>query len=81
MSGIAELRWLVKRELASERTGVVQWDFDLAKKVVVSKRLQYRVSGMIEWQDVPICFEDEDRVIESDLSQFDNVSVLGACHF
>ena len=55
--------------------------FEHYNKVVESKRLQYRVSGMIEWQDVPICFEDEDRVIESDLSQFDNVSVLGACHF
>jgi len=80
MSGIAELRWLVKREFRGHvHPGSPKWD--RTQKVVVSKRLQYRVSGMIEWQDVPICFEDEDRVIESDLSQFDNVSVLGACHF
>jgi hypothetical protein len=80
MSGVAEMRWLVKREMRTTvHTGVLKWDRQ--GRVVVSKRLQYRVSGMIEWQDVPICFEDEDRVIESDLSQFDNVSVLGACHF
>lgn len=79
MSGIAELRWLVRRE--TECTHTNGMTFESEYKVVKSKRLQYRVSGMIEWQDVPICFEDEDRVVESDLSQFDNVSVIGACHF
>ncbi len=75
MSGIAELRWLVKRQDETIHTGVVA--FDRTHKVVKSKRLQYRVSGMSEWQDVPIHFEDDDKVIESDLSQFDNVCVIG----
>jgi hypothetical protein len=79
MSAISELRWLVKREVVPGHTGVVKHDVHLMHKVVVSKRLQYRVSGMSEWQDVPIHFEDNDQVIESELSQFDNVSVIGAC--